>query len=820
MNHQPRQAWLHLDPVYDRPARDYTPGMGQAVADRTINRTTEQRFDPPQTVQFMLKVNHHDALDAQVAAWAASEGWMHDGLYTVDDEIGSDLYGTLTVTGRKRTERWADVAERVSLGSALLEPRADRRDAERETLRNHLRQATILMSGRHLQHGDETQPTRNMEVFTNCATSASSFLLFLLLLNGSGVGRAYDDAMMAVDWAGQMPTVVPVLDWSHADVRAGHVTGYPTRAEAEHIYAGRKTSVFEVPDSREGWAQAVEVVERMAFEKRRAEVIILDFTQVRPKGAPIAGMQGRPASGPGPFMAAMSRVASVRDTGMAPWRAALYVDHYLAECVLVGGARRAARMSTKTWRDPSAAEFVAVKRGGFLWSSNNSLTVDAEFWSLAQREDADAGWTDAQRALWQHARFVFDDSVRAAYYDQTGEPGFINQDMLVANDSGLEAYLESGKFCGSSKYQPDVDTVPLLKDLAQRAAAAPFRQITNPCGEISLFMLGGYCVVGDVVPYHAEDDEEAEDAFRVATRALMRTNLMDCLYSPETRRTNRIGVGMTGLHEYAMARFGFGFRDLLDEDQAAPFWNMLARFRRAIEDEAATYSAELGLVTPHTISTVKPAGTTSKLFGLTEGVHLPSMREYLRWVQFRDDDPLVNDYTARGYPIRRLTSYSNTTVVGFPTRPEIARLAEDRGMGDKLVTAGEATPNEQFRFLELLEKYWIRGVDTAGNLLEQDTGNQVSYTLKYDPATVDYDAFRKVVLEQQSRVRCCSVMPQGDTTAYEYQPEEPITKSRYEQIAAAIDASGRAVREEVSRDHVDCASGACPIDFREDSQAA
>ena len=30
--------------------------------------------------------------------------------------------------------------------------------------------------------------------------------------------------------------------------------------------------------------------------------------------------------------------------------------------------------------------------------------------------------------------------------------------------------------------------------------------------------------------------------------------------------------------------------------------------------------------------------TTSKLFGLTEGAHLPAMREYLRWVQFRNDD--------------------------------------------------------------------------------------------------------------------------------------------------------------------------------------
>ena len=35
-----------------------------------------------------------------------------------------------------------------------------------------------------------------MEVFTNCATAIASFAKFYLLLNGSGVGRAYDDALI------------------------------------------------------------------------------------------------------------------------------------------------------------------------------------------------------------------------------------------------------------------------------------------------------------------------------------------------------------------------------------------------------------------------------------------------------------------------------------------------------------------------------------------------------------------------------------------------------------------------------------------------
>jgi hypothetical protein len=50
-------------------------------------------------------------------------------------------------------------------------------------------------------------------------------------------------------------------------------------------------------------------------------------------------------------------------------------------------------------------------------------------------------------------------------------------------------------------------------------------------------------------------------------------------------------------------------------------------------------------------------------------------------------------YEELGYPVKKLQVYAGTTIVGFPTRPEICRL----GMGDKLVTAAEATPEEQFQ---------------------------------------------------------------------------------------------------------------------------
>lgn len=723
------------------PAKNYTGGMGQAVADRTINRKKENN----------------------------------------------------------RFETWEDVAFRVARGNTMLNKSDE--SSEFKSMHHHLRQASLLMSGRHLQHGDEDQINRNMEVFTNCATSATSFLEFYLLLNGSGVGRAMDDELMHVDYH-FLPTVVPVIDSMHADVLSGEISERFDKRSAEHFYRQKEILFFDVPDSREGWAKSIEKMELLAFKKTaRDSVLILDFSQVRPRSAPIQGMQNRPASGPGPLILAIEKIAKLRDSSMAPWRSTMFADHYLAECVLVGGARRAARMATKTWRDKTIFDFINLKRGGFLWSSNNSVTVDKEFWGYVNDKN-----NNSELAV--HARNVFESIALASYYDGTGEPGIINQDMLTQKVEGFENYLD-GDFAESKKYKLDPETLELTRALAHTAASMQYHQITNPCGEITLNLLGGYCVIADVVPYHAQNDQDAADAFRVATRALMRVNLMDSMYKKEVKRTNRIGVGITGLHEWAWKRFGFGWKDIIDEEKSAEMWQMLSRFKREVVDEAKSYAQILGTAIPHTDTTIKPAGTTSKLFGLTEGAHLPSMREFLRWVQFRNDDPIVQDYKSKGYPTKILKTYSGTTVVGFPTQPEICKL----GMKDKLVTAAEATPEEQFQYLRLLEKYWIKGLAVDNLTPLSESGNQVSYTLKYNPGVLSFEDFKKALIEGQATIRCCSVMPQTDTSAYEYQPEERMTSSRYHQIMSEIEDYDQ-LKQEVAFEHVDCANGACPVDFK------
>lgn len=1029
-------------------------------------------------------------------------------------------------------ENWGDVADRVARGNAsLFDGEIHSSLSEYNILRKHIASGATLMSGRHLQHGDSTQPNRGMEVFTNCATSPVSFMLFYLLLNGSGVGRNYDDDIVLVDWD-YAPNLRCVLSSDHPDF---DWSAHESLRDARHKYAGCSDTMWhEVADSREGWAKALEIYETAAFEKvHNNKLLILDFSRVRCKGSPINGMQNRPASGPVPLMNAFIKASTLKGSGIQRWRQAMFIDHYMAESVLVGGARRAARMSTKIWTDQSIFDFITIKRPieyldktaedilalraatptlpfGFLWSSNNSVMVDGEFWTLLRADGGDART--------QHAKKVFKAITEAAYADGTGEPGVINAHKLVQKDDGWND-LARGDYIGSDRYQVEDETRILLSKLAKRAKKKKFKYLTNPCvpgdtliltsngyrrieelvgqptaiwngiewsevkpfstgynptvnvkfsdgtslrctpshkfvlndkcssdqagrvradelqsgdvlakykmpvvedytihdgdaysqgfysgdgntdsnffrvyepkymcinrltgtfgeehmstacvtwkhgamldktfvptngtveyclhwlaglsdadgtidndreggqaltissidrefllqtrlmltrlgvqarigimkhhavntcfrlvingydlyhlheigleftrlsylarkpnrsarrsvkviavesaedcetfcftdeknhtgtfngivtgqcGEATLNILGAFCVLADLVPYHCESLDEVEDTARAVVRALIRVNSMDSVFKTEVQRTNRIGVGLTGVHEFAWKFFGFGFRDLLDETKSKSFWLTLARINRAVYDEAESYSKEIGLPTPHTVTVVKPSGSVSKIFLLTEGWHLPARREFLRWVQFRNDDPLVAIYKSAGYPTRELVHYTGTTIVGFPTAPTLTGL----GMGDALVTASEATPEEHFKWLMLGEKYWIHGTDRDGQPVKEEYGQSISYTLQYDPKTVSLRHFQDMLLKYQGEVRCCAVMPVSSTTAYEYNPEQGVLREEYMEMLARIQEAAVAVTEGVAREHVDCASGGCPVAWDENN---
>ena len=406
----------------------------------------------------------------------------------------SDFYVGLGTAVAERTilrkkgpawETWDDVCDRVAHGNASLCKTPLEQVSEFGVINKLMKKKVMITSGRHLEHGDLIQKYKPMEVYTNCATSFSTFNLLYLLLNGSGVGRSYDDDLMLVNWD-HMPTVVCVLSDSHADYNYVHHT---TPREAAHKYDN--AIWVKCKDSREGWSEVVETLEIMAFEKiHRDKIVVIDFSDVRPSNAPIAGMGGKPASGPLPLMSAIDKISTVK--GMAPWKQSLYIDHYLAECVRVGGVRRSARMSTKYWKDTTILEFIEVKRPvefrgktmaeiialrktstpmGFLWSSNNSVMVDKEFWELLNLKPRNPRY---KSPIARHAREVFKRVTECSYGDGTGEPGLINVDLLESTD------VPDNVTFGNERHSPADTTLLFLDQLMRVVRKKLYKYIVNP----------------------------------------------------------------------------------------------------------------------------------------------------------------------------------------------------------------------------------------------------------------------------------------------------------------------------------------------------
>lgn len=320
----------------------------------------------------------------------------------------------------RKPETWGKLAERVALGNSLLHKTGY---VDLLPLQEAISNASFLTAGRHLQHGDHMQPTRNIEIFTNCSTACTSFLKFLLLLNGSGVGRSYSDEHMIVDWT-NMPHMYCILSSKHGDFEKQFFPEYTPvvkviAKEDINAYPNKPDVYHMIEDSREGWAKALEILEVATFEKRPHDHFVFDFSEIRKSGTPIKGMQNRPASGPLPLVYAFKKMHEIKFQKMMPWMQTMIVDHCMSECVANGGARRSARIAVKYWKDVEIMKFIHIKRDNpWMWSSNNSVGVDQEFWEEAKDP----------KSL---AHLLFDEITKSVFEDMTGEPGLINLDKLT-----------------------------------------------------------------------------------------------------------------------------------------------------------------------------------------------------------------------------------------------------------------------------------------------------------------------------------------------------------------------------------------------------
>ena len=211
----------------------------------------------------------------------------------------------------KRRETWSESVYRYT---AMLKRKFPSEIEEIENVEDAILEKRILPSMRGLQFGGDGIERKNMRMY-NCTSSFCDRPRFFaealwLLLCGSGVGFS---------------------------VQKHHVGSLPTvRApEGEAI-------LFVVPDSIEGWADAVHCL-IMSYLGNYAPVTF-DFSEIRPAGAPLS--VGGTAPGYRPLKKALDHIEPILQGAVGrqlkPIEAFDIVMH-LANCTVTAGTRKIGR---------------------------------------------------------------------------------------------------------------------------------------------------------------------------------------------------------------------------------------------------------------------------------------------------------------------------------------------------------------------------------------------------------------------------------------------------------------------------------------------
>ena len=505
-----------------------------------------------------------------------------------------------------RHETWEETVKRVVEGNcSLLDAENDPSEYEQLILEDLFLRFKILPAGRHLW----VSGVEGRQFLFNCHTAGwgprlhNHFTwLFNETMKGGGVGANY-----STDLIRELPFPTGKVELTFCDTASNFADDESVPSQlCSPSTAG---SVFEIPDSREGWVLSLEKLLDLAQDG--GGQLCFDITNIRPAGSPIHGFGGI-ASGPAPLMELLKGTADIINERIgAPLNTldCMLIDHKIASCVISGNVRRSARMSLCHWKDPEIFDFIDCKLNDPTqhWTTNISVEIDSEWFEAVQRGDL-------------LALAVLD---RVAHgMIKNGEPGFFNSTLASVDEK------EHIRIC-------------------------------NPCGEIAMGDWSN-CNLGHVnLASFGRDLRGAVDSARLMTRFLIRATFGD-IESPEQQavvaRERRIGVGLFGVQEWASAH-GIKWSDIHKSDELKSY---LETLRWAINQEAQEYADRLGIPMPIKTTTIAPTGTIAKLPGVSEGIHPIFAKYFIQRVRFADNDENLQREIDKGRHVEDCIYSANT----------------------------------------------------------------------------------------------------------------------------------------------------------------
>ena len=395
-----------------------------------------------------------------------------------------------------------------------------------------------------------------------------------------------------------------LMDMSLLGVGVAFDTRGAGQVVIQHPTGSDETYVVE--DSKEGWCDLVRTVLE-SYVGRRPRPANVDYSQIRPNGAPIRTFGGI-APGPGPLIDCIDNIDRILAPRCGERISSTDITdlmNVIGKCVVSGGVRRTAELALG---DPDDVEYLRLKDPTLYpeqlklwrWASNNSISASTGM------DYAEVG---AQTA-------------------KNGEPGYFWKENARAYGR-----LKDGETWADAKVAG-----------------------TNPCAEQSLESYE-ICNLVETFPSLHENFDEYKRTLKFAYLYAKTVTLVPT-HNERTNaimlRNRRIGLSQSGIiesfeHHGRRAHFQWcddGYRYICALDRIYAQW----------------------LCIPESIkkTSVKPSGTVSLLPGVTPGIHYAHSQYYMRTIRLDKTSPLVDPIRRAGYRIEESVYGDNTLVVYFP----------------------------------------------------------------------------------------------------------------------------------------------------------
>lgn len=642
-------------------------------------------------------------------------------------------------------------------------------------------------SGRTMWVGGTETSESNPACNFNCSFLAvnrlSAFLtLFELLMVGTGVGFRVFEKDIA-----QLPEIKKLPEIEFESYNAKHPQDRLQETLGELDVDTNTLKIF-VGDSRDSWVDALRVFLFQITDIFGANKIIFNVDSIRPMGERINGFGGT-ASGPEALVGIIQNVHRiVSECPASKLRSIDCMDicTAVAKGVVAGSSRRSALICLFDQGDElcANAKVNMPKHKSYRWQSNNTECVG----SLHTNELKAFLESNPDSDLDTIINFIDQFKPSLEWFEEkfktiaaSGEPGINNYLLMCAK-----------RWMAVRKWRPNVpinEIWSLYCDVG-----------TNPCHEIilsagfskSIEFIGkgtSFCnltttplqnfVINGVLDY-----ELLEQAVRLLTRIGLRQT---CVQMPtrelhETQIEERLlGVSATGWRK---------MMDMLGWKTASPeIVDLQKKMREWANDEATKYAAKLGVPRPLLVTCIKPEGTSSKVFGSSDGLHWEWAPYYIRRIQMSTTDALAKTLKTQGFIWHPVPYDLDNHVEGEDTwdRIKVFEAMSDTEK-DELFTKSNAV---QFSFPIKAEAKVSQGEVSAIEQLENVRSFALNYTdhLPSSTVTVKSDEWGEVANWVHSNWKdyITAAFLSYWSGNYPLLPYEDITKEEYEKLFSSFD---------------------------------